>query len=297
MLYCIWQNCSLWSCFVVLILCESTFCLVTLPFTFVHYPALLSRGHLDVLPYVRSCPTSKGDIYSPDLFCQYTLEHLHRKEHCFVVFTDGSKNAEDAGSAAVSSGFGMQLSLPCYALVFITELQAIASALPIISQDHPPSSVIYSDSHGITATIACYTSPKCLITGIQSTLQDLPAGRLSTELWNWIPAHVDIRGNKHVDMTAKDTRTLLVLDGFLLIDDWLAIIKPFIYQDWQIMVGSLQLFSLGQVLTKNIDVMRSSWPVFVLVTLIWPTTISCPLLAIPRLCHQLVMPTLLLNMF
>lgn len=115
----------------------------------------------------------KRDIYSPGLFHQHTLEHMNLKGHHSVVFTNGSKDADGVGLAAVFSGVAIWLSLPSYASVFTAELQAIASTNTIISQDRPPHSVIYSYSRSAIAVIVSYMSYNHLVAMIQSVCPPL----------------------------------------------------------------------------------------------------------------------------
>lgn len=135
------------------------------------------------------------------------LDHLYAHRPAAFVYTDGSKDGDTVGSAAVSDYGTFECALHPYSSVFTAELVAIRGALNII-RDIPrnaPRIIVCSDSLSALQALQCFAPRDSLVRSIVTEIHELLAeGRPLT--FCWIPAHVGIRGNEWADSSANRAR-------------------------------------------------------------------------------------------
>ena len=174
----------------------------------------------------------RRDICNPEIFRQHALEHIRRKGNKFMIYTDGSKSNLGVGAAAYSNDSVVSIALPQIASVFTAELTAIKLALDTVLENQSSSTVVFSDSRSALDAIAKYAPVNHLIQSIQLQIHELCIEGKTIELC-WIPAHVGIQGNELADAAAKAACSKTISFNFAPKSDWIAALKPLIFQDWQ----------------------------------------------------------------
>jgi ribonuclease HI len=118
------------------------------------------------------------------------------------VYTDGSKQADGVGSAAVFPDITLSHSFPRIVSIFTAELCAIILALFRIT-NHPGSAfTIYSDSRSALQALEVFYTPNPLVMLVQQFLY-ITHVRKKAVSFCWVPAHVGIPGNDLADHAAK----------------------------------------------------------------------------------------------
>lgn len=144
----------------------------------------------------------KGDV-SPSHVKQLFLDHLlseHSREN--HLFTDGSKDADNVGCAAVSATVSISRKICPVSTIFTAELYAILDALIIISNSHGQKHTIFSDSQSALKAIKIYNNNHPIVQEINCWLIHLSARQKIIQLC-WVPSHIDIPGNEKADTKAK----------------------------------------------------------------------------------------------
>ena len=87
------------------------------------------------------------------------LDHVNEfHRHAYHMFTDGSKDPNGIGSAAVSDSRNILRKLCQMSSIFTAELQAIADVLIIIDDSNQDDFVIFSDSMSSLQAIEKYNN-------------------------------------------------------------------------------------------------------------------------------------------
>jgi len=113
------------------------------------------------------------------------------------IYTDGSKNNDQYGSAVVTRNNKYKFKCHNYCSVFTTELFAIKKALEL---RETTKTIIYTDSLSAVHAIMNNKNKNPLVQQIQN---DLNSNNKTTILC-WIPSHVGIVGNELADKCAKE---------------------------------------------------------------------------------------------
>lgn len=182
--------------------------------------------------YLKSDTSS--DIYKAE-FKRITRCLYH---DCDIIYTDGSKQNEIVGCAAVGSfNISIKQKLPDYGSIFTAELTAIDLALELIEDNLPFISkkiLICSDSQSALQILQNddFTNP--LVTNVRERMNTLISMYRVTITFLWVPGHVQIKGNEVADRLAKES---LQLEGQsndkLPFTDFKSLVKPFIKDKWQ----------------------------------------------------------------
>lgn len=145
-------------------------------------------------------PTKKHT--TPDNLKHSFLQHkdqTHRNQ--FPIYTDGSKNDNDVGCAAVSIGRAVTRRLDRYASIFTAELNGVLCALDIIEETNRDHYVIFCDSQSVIKVMKQYNSTHPIIANIISKLLILKSRDITIQFC-WCPAHVGVTGNERADREA-----------------------------------------------------------------------------------------------
>jgi ribonuclease HI len=156
---------------------------------------------------------------------------------CEFIYTDGSKQGQKVGCAAVSSfGTSIKQKLPNYGSIFTAELSAIDLALEIIEDRAGVNKkfVICSDSQSSLQALQNndYTNP--ILTNVRERINMLTSNFGITINFLWTRGHVQIKGNETADRLAKES---LDLEGEsndkLPFSDLKCLVKPYTREKWQ----------------------------------------------------------------
>ena len=120
------------------------------------------------------------------------------------IFTDGSREGEAAGAAAVSPNLIFQDSLPRCASNFTAELWAIAMALGYIAtrKNEDSQCTVFRFPSAALMALLHLTPSNSLVLKIQRFLRELHFRKKVT--FCWVPAHVGVRDNERSDRAAKE---------------------------------------------------------------------------------------------
>ncbi|KAK8390570.1 hypothetical protein O3P69_010334 [Scylla paramamosain] len=149
--------------------------------------------------------------------CGDGVEVLALEQHAFmamaqvtepdsvVYYTNGSADPDSGrtGAAAITRGAEVCERTPDHCSILQTELVAIQLALEHAQHRRERTVVLHSDSGtGLQALQQPYPSDNVgLVTAILGSLQSLAAQGRRVRL-NWIPSHVEVRGNEAADAAA-----------------------------------------------------------------------------------------------
>ena len=140
--------------------------------------------------------TSTAEILAD--FHEFQSAH---SDHTFI-YTDGSLQNEQVGSAVVWLNLELIYRLPDNASVYTAELYAIKRAMILVRDSRCPFSVICTDSRSaLEALQRPQDIDHPLVYDILRIFFTLPRGQNITLLW--IPGHCSIPGNERADGAAK----------------------------------------------------------------------------------------------
>ena len=172
------------------------------------------------------------DNISPDIYLSKLNELLgvfsgHRR-----IFTDGSKEGETVGAAAVCNGSKQSVRLPDHSSIFSAEAHAILLALNMIQQSVHTKFVILSDSLSCLQSIQNMNILNPLILDICIKIHKLTVSGNSIN-FIWIPSHIGITGNSLADSEAKAALQLPVTNLPVPYSDFKGLIKSYVDKRWQ----------------------------------------------------------------
>ena len=120
-----------------------------------------------------------------------------------IIYTDGSKQEQGVGAAAVIKGVKRKVSLPRIANILTAELKAIKLGLDIIGSTPHTKYVIATNSLSSITRIESKREENNLGQRILHRIHSLTEEGNSIVL-TWLPNHVGISGNEEVDNMAKE---------------------------------------------------------------------------------------------
>ena len=139
-----------------------------------------------------------------NIFHHHKLSHHSREFH---IYTDGSKDEENVGCAAVGIGREITRKLHPASSIFTAELWAIYCAIDIIKTSTFSSFVVFVDSRSVLETISQFNKTHPIVTMIIQDVVELEESGKSLTFC-WCPAHVGIMGNEKADEQAKRAATM-----------------------------------------------------------------------------------------
>ena len=173
----------------------------------------------------------KSTINPLDFHSSFSDVQLNYPNFKFI-YTDGSKDGNKVGCAAVTSGRTYKQRLPDVCSVYTAELKAILLALSHIRRSGELGFVICSDSLSALQAIENRNIDHPLhldiLTEHQRTFQ-----MHKVVVFCWVPSHVDIPGNERADKAARAALDLDVTFSRVPHSDFKLLIHTYLYAEWQ----------------------------------------------------------------
>ena len=161
-------------------------------------PWLLNRPNVNL-----SLATDKKGTTEPTVFLNKFREIKDEHSNRTAIYTDGSKDAERVGAAAVMTGKAHKMRLPNVASIFTAELKAISLALGLIARSAQRDFIIFSDSlSALEAITGSHCDNQCIL-NVQ-LLYSVLTERGKDILFVWVPSHIGIAGNEMADKAARE---------------------------------------------------------------------------------------------
>ena len=174
----------------------------------------------------------KGKV-TPDIYISKLNELLCIFTGHNRIFTDGSKDGETVGAAAVCCRMIHSVRLPDNTSIFSAEAHAILLALDIVQQTTTNTKfVILSDSMSCLQSIQNMNLQNPLILNICNKIHRLSTSGNSI-CFIWIPSHIGIPGNTLADSEAKASLRLPVSNLPVPHTDFVGLIKSHSDKRWQ----------------------------------------------------------------
>ena len=168
----------------------------------------------------------------PLTFQNRFLEIRNNYENYCFVFTDGSKDGDKVGCAAVLPEDELKCRLSSHASIYTAELNAIILALENIQQRNIKYSVICSDSLSSLQAIQSRNFKNPLVVNIFNLLSTLHGSGHFVHFC-WVPGHSGIQGNEKADSAAKSSLTLPITNFNVPFTDLKCFINQYIRAQWQ----------------------------------------------------------------
>jgi ribonuclease HI len=172
------------------------------------------------------------DYVPPDVYLTKLNELLSVFTGHHRIFTDGSKDCDTVGAAAVCSGEKRSVRLPDHSSIFSAEAHAILLALDIIQHSSHNKFIILSDSLSCLQSIHSMNLHNPLILDICNKIHKLTTCGNSI-CFIWIPSHIGISGNTLADSEAKAALQLPVTNLPVPHADFVGLIKSYVDKRWQ----------------------------------------------------------------
>ena len=166
------------------------------------------------------------------IFIQKFNEIKDEHSYCTTIYTDGSKDNNRVGCAAIVNNLTIKERLPSNASIFTSEIRAIDLALDVVSESEDDYFIIFSDSLSVLLSLHNMKVDNPLILKLLEKLHHLSCAHKTIYLC-WIPSHIGIRGNEAVDMAAKESLNLDITASQVPYTDLKCHINHFISNKWQ----------------------------------------------------------------
>ena len=166
------------------------------------------------------------------IFIQKFNEIKDEHSYCTTIYTDGSKDNNRVGCAAIVNNLTIKERLPSNASIFTSEIRAIDLALDVVSESEDDYFIIFSDSLSVLLSLHNMKVDNPLILKLLEKLHHLSCAHKTIYLC-WIPSHIGIRGNEAVDMAAKESLNLDITNSQVPYTDLKCHINHFISNKWQ----------------------------------------------------------------
>ena len=166
------------------------------------------------------------------IFIQKFNEIKDEHSYCTTIYTDGSKDNNRVGCAAIVNNLTIKERLPSNASIFTSEIRAIDLALDVVSESEDDYFIIFSDSLSVLLSLHNMKVDNPLILKLLEKLHHLSCAHKTIYLC-WILSHIGIRGNEAVDMAAKESLNLDITNSQVPYTDLKCHINHFISNKWQ----------------------------------------------------------------
>ena len=166
------------------------------------------------------------------VFIQKYNEIKDEHSYCTPIYTDGSKDNDRVGCAAIISNISIKQRLPSNASIFTAEIKAIDLALDAIAESEDDHFIIFSDSLSVLLSLENTKLDNPLVVNILHKLHLLSIAH-KTIFFCWIPSHIGIRGNEAADVAAKESLDFNITPSQVPYTDLKPHINSFIANKWQ----------------------------------------------------------------
>ena len=147
------------------------------------------------------------------------------------LYTDGSKDSNWGGAAAIAEKVEKRAAMPREAYIFSAELHAIQIAVDTLRNMRHDKFLIISDSMSVLKELGSRVPELQVARRVQRDLVKIKARGKQVKLW-LVPGHSGLNGNEMADKAAKVATKQQ--EEFILIawTDWTSIINDAIYGKW-----------------------------------------------------------------
>ena len=183
-----------------------------------------TKGHLDLSNLCKDT--------SSLVFIQKYNEINDEHSYCTPIYTDGSKDNDRVGCAAIINNISIKQRLPSNASIFTAEMKAIDLALDAIAESEDDHFILFSDSLSVLLSLQNKKMDNPLVVNRLYKLHLLSIAH-KTIFFCWIPSHISIRGNETADMAAKESLDFNITPSQVPYTDLKPHINPFIANKWQ----------------------------------------------------------------
>ena len=147
------------------------------------------------------------------------------------IYTDGSKDNDKTGCAAVLDDTISKQRIPNDASIFSAEIKGIDIALDLVAESLNEKFIIFSDSLSVLISIKNRKQDNPLIIKLLNKHNSL--SNFKTIHYCWIPSHIGIRGNEKADCAAKNALTQNIDDMKIPYTDFKPAVNKYILNKWQ----------------------------------------------------------------
>ena len=166
------------------------------------------------------------------VFIQKYNEIKDEHSYCTPIYTDGSKDNDRVGCAAIINNISIKQRLPSNASIFTAEIKAIDLALDAIAESEDDHFIIFSDSLSVLLSLENKKLDNPLVVNLLHKLHLLSIAH-KTIIFCWIPSHIGIRGNEAADVAAKESLDFNIIASQVPYTDLKPHINSFIAKKWQ----------------------------------------------------------------
>ena len=182
------------------------------------------RVNLDLSNLCKKDPSSL-------VFIQKYNEIEDEHSYCTPIYTDGSKDNDRVGCAAIIN-ISIKQRLPSNASIFTAEIKAIDLALDAIAESDDDHFIVFSDSLSVLLSLENKKLDNPLVVNLLHKPHLLSIAH-KTIFFCWIPSHIGIRGNEAADVAAKESLDFNIIASQVPYADLKPHINSFIANKWQ----------------------------------------------------------------
>ena len=166
------------------------------------------------------------------VFIQKYNEIKDEHSYCTPIYTDGSKDNDRVGCAAIINNISTKQRLPSNASIFTAEIKAIDLALDAIAESDDDHIIIFSDALSVLLSLENKKLDNSLVVNLLHKLHLLSIAH-KTIFFCWIPSHIGIHGNEAADVAAKESFDFNIIASQVPYTDLKPHINSFIANKWQ----------------------------------------------------------------
>jgi len=179
----------------------------------------------------------KKDTTPPAIFQSAFLEQASNFPSYSHIYTDGSKNEEKVGCAAVAGrSFRTVLKerLPDHSSIYTAELKGLLLSLTICGESEGDKFLVISDSLSALQGISSLKLTHPLLADFHDAHTELREKGIDI-LFMWCPSHVGVRGNAAADAAAKESLQHPEPDTRLYVPytDLKTLVNKYVFKLWQ----------------------------------------------------------------
>ena len=152
------------------------------------------------------------------VFIQKYNEIKNEHSFCTFIYTDGSKDNDRVGCAAIINNISIKQRLSSKASIFTAESKAIDLALDAIGESDNDYFIIFSDSLSVFVSLENKKLNNPLVVNLLHKLHLLSIAQ-KTIFFCWIPSHIGIRSNEAADVAAKKSLDFYITASQVLYTD------------------------------------------------------------------------------